>query len=334
MIKIYKIAVISLLLISVSLSLLFASENQEINFPEGYTDTTEELYSKDEFPPGIHYFAEELVLLPSGEYEEKYLHGELEIVEKINDSLYKVKPYISINKRIKFWRESWFKSSSGHNEPVYYLFIPYNAPDITGMDILSNHSQQVRIFSIENMTDEKKIIKNIDQRKEIPEYTVFFKYFGYLKVGDKVYPYQEKSETIDSQVSEHPISPPGTSDKEEGFFSFLSFFSSSDEVDSQSGEKETSPDEVVSASDEVKSSPNKVESASDELKSTPDEAVSASDEVKSSPNKVESASDELKSTPDEVQSSPSKIENPQNEVKSSTDEPKSKSDNDEDFFNF
>jgi hypothetical protein len=306
MIKNYKIAVISLLSISVSLSLLFASENKEINFPEGYTDTTEELYNKDEFPPGIHYFAEELVLLPSGEYEEKYLHGELEVVEKVNDSLYKVKPYISFSKRIKFWRESWFKNPSGHNEPVYYLFIPYDAPDITGMDILSDHSQQVRIFSIENMTDERKRIKNIDQRKEIPEYTVFFKYFGRLKVEDKVYPYQEKPETTDSQVSEHPIPPPGTPDKEKGFFSFLNFFSSSDEVDSPSGEKETSPNEA-SASDEVKSSPN--------------EPVSVS---KKSPQ------DEVDNSSDNKDSFFSSSE----EVKSSTDEPKSKSDNDEVFFNF
>ncbi len=232
MIKNYKIAVISLFIMSLSISSLLSAEtqeSQEINFPEGYTNITEDLYEKDKFPYGIPYNAEELVLLPSGDYDNKFYIGELEVLEKINDNLYMVKPYISRIKRFKNWRDNFFAYKSGYSDPVCYLFIPYKVPDIIGKYLFSDNSNQISIYSIENMTDEDKEIKDVEKRKNVPEFTMFFKYNGYLNVDDKEYPYQEKPETAEKSVPPSSLDEEekNSSDKDGSFFSFLNFFGSS-----------------------------------------------------------------------------------------------------------
>ena len=205
MVNNYKIATISLLLVSLSIGSLFADKNQKIIYPKGYTDIPTELYKKDKSPSGIPYTADELVLIPSGNYKVKIFDGELEVLEKINDSIYRVKPYVDFFKRIQNWYDSWFYTS-GYAKPVCYLFIPYNIPDLKGADILSTAARPINIYSIENMTDDEKIIKDEKKREATPEYIVFFKCFGYLEVNGKEYPVSKQP-----PVKEHPDQTPNDS---------------------------------------------------------------------------------------------------------------------------
>ena len=102
-------------------------------------------------------------------------------------------------KGIKKWYDSWFYES-GYAEPVFYLFIPFKLPDtVIGEDLLSVKSHPVNIYSIENMTDEDKMIKEKEKREKNPEYTVFFKSFGYVMIDDKIYPELPKAKKPDTE---------------------------------------------------------------------------------------------------------------------------------------
>jgi hypothetical protein len=161
-------------------------------FPEGFSLVPKKYYDNKEFPEGYYYTAKELVLLPTGEYSQKYLEGELEITKQINKHIYTVEPVTGFFEGIGNWFDGFFKDDAlAFAKPVIYLSVPADAPNLTGMEFTFTKDNPVDIVSIKNMTDEEADIKG--DRKTIPEYTAYFKYEGYLQIDDKFYPEKPKS---------------------------------------------------------------------------------------------------------------------------------------------